>query len=61
MTGVGIVVYVLAFLAKYFQLDVDNGQLTELVQVGAQFLGAVWVIWGQTRRKDLKVGLKRVE
>ena len=59
LAGVGLIISVLSFLAKYFQLDVDDGQITEAVNAGSQFVGFVLLVWGQLRRKDLKFGVIR--
>ena len=59
MTGVGVVISILAFIAKYFQLDLDEGVITEGVSSIVQGVAFILVVWGQVRRKDLDWGLKR--
>ena len=59
MAGVGMVITVLSFLAKYFQLDLDEGQITEGVKAIVMGVGFLWLVWGQIRRKDLDFGLLR--
>lgn len=59
MAGTGLVITILALASKYFQLDVDEGQITEGVEAVAQGVGFILVIIGQIRRRDLKMGLIR--
>lgn len=59
VAGIGVIITVLAFAAKYFNLDVDEGQLTEGINGAAQFVGLVVLVIGQLKRKDLKFGLIR--
>ena len=59
LAGLGIIVTILVFATKYFNLDIDEGQITEGIQAIAQAVGFIMVIWGQVRRKDLKFGLIR--
>ena len=59
IAGIGMVVTILAFAAKYFKIDADEGQITEVVKNTSQVIGFVIMIIGQLRRKDLIGGIVR--
>jgi len=59
MTGIGVGVSILVFLAKYLGLDLDEAQLTEAVVKIVEVVGYFMVVYGQWSRKDLVGGLVR--
>jgi len=59
LAGSGWIFLILGLLARFFELDLDEGAITETgtaVVLVISFLGA---LWGQFRRKDLTFGLFR--
>ena len=59
LTGIGLIVTILSFAAKYFKVDADEGQVTEAVESAVKVIGFITVIIGQLRRKDLIGGIVR--
>lgn len=60
-TGVGIVVIILASLAKWQGIDFDQGTATEALLSLFEGVGYLLTLYGQWTRKDLVSGLKRVK
>ena len=60
MTGVGIAAFFIAWLLKYMGIEgVENGEIAEVVTGLVQIGGFIMMVWGQMRRKDLKLGMIR--
>lgn len=56
---VGVVVYVIIAIGKYFNIDIAEAELTVAVQNVIGVVGFVAALIGQIKRKDLKAGLIR--
>jgi hypothetical protein len=59
MAGTGSIVLVLSLLFKAFNIDVDDGDLTEVVNAVLVIVGFVLSTVGTFRRTDLKYGFLR--
>ena len=59
MAGTGVAITLIMLAIKLLGLDIDEGQVTEVVTSGGQVVGFVLLVIGQVKRKDLKFGLLR--
>jgi len=59
LAGTGAIATVLIFVLRFFEIDVDEGVVTEAVLGLAQAIAFVVWLYGQFRRKDLQYGLFR--
>lgn len=59
MTGVGAIVSVIEMVAKFAGLDFPEGTIGAGVNSFVGAVGFILMIWGQLKRKDLKLGLLR--
>lgn len=59
LTGSGMAVLVIGVVARSLELDLDEGNITELAQAFALVIGFLGAVGGQVRRKDLSWGLFR--
>lgn len=58
MTGSGIVVYLVMFALKYFNITgIDESQISTFIADIGQVAGFVLLIVGQIRRKDVSFGI----
>lgn len=57
MTGVGGIITIVELLAHYFGLELPEGSIAAAVNGIVAFVGVLWLIWGQLRRKDLIGGI----
>ncbi len=60
LTGVSMIVAFAIWIARWQGLDLDEGQVTELVTAVAQVVSILAVFVGQYKRKDLQGGIVRV-
>lgn len=56
---VGIIVYVIILIGKLVGIEIAETELTGHVQNIVGAIGFAVALWGQYRRKDLVVGIKR--
>jgi len=59
MAGTGMIVALLAYVARWQGLDLDEANLTENVVRLMEVVGYIMAIFGQVKRKDLNMGLFR--
>ena len=59
VTGVGLIVMTVSVILKWAGMDVDEGQITEVVNAGVTIFAFVMMVYGQYRRTDLVGGLIR--
>ena len=56
---IGVAIYAIVWVGRYFGLDVAEADATTLVQNVLGIVGILMTYWGQLDRKDLKFGLIR--
>lgn len=62
MTGVGILVYFITFALNYLGItNVDDSQIAQVAESIAYIAGFILMSWGQLRRKDLSLGMFRIQ
>lgn len=59
MAGTGWLVLLVGVIAKSLELDIDDGQITELANAVLLLVGFLTAVVGQLRRKDLTLGILR--
>lgn len=59
ITGVGAIITVLEAVSRWLGLELPEGSLSNAVNGVVSVVGLAMVVWGQLRRKDLKMGLVR--
>jgi len=59
MTGVGAIITVTEGLLKMFGVEIPDGSVSAGVNGLVSFVGLVFLVWGQVRRKDLNLGIIR--
>jgi hypothetical protein len=53
--------FVLVLVARWFGIDLDEGDATEIITSSITLISFILLIWGQLARKDLMFGLFRKE
>jgi len=59
--GAGLYTFVLVLVARWFGIDLDEGDATEIITSSITLISFILLIWGQLARKDLMFGLFRKE
>lgn len=59
MTGTGIVITLIEYALTVFNVKFDSGSVAAAINGLITFVGFIFVVWGQLRRKDLTLGMFR--
>ena len=59
MSGIGWVILILGMVSGYFELDLDEAQITEIATASITTFGFIVALVGHVMRKDLSFGIWR--
>ena len=59
MTGTGIAITLVEYALSAMNVTFDAGSVSAAINGLVTFVGLLFVVWGQLRRKDLTLGMFR--